>query len=135
MFPSMSVNVSMSMNVGMPTAINNGQYHPMHHHHHHQHWTGQQQPPTRALTPQYQHTQYNVAPLSPQYNCTPNHSTYPLTPELRSIPPCEGRNIFYRTSDNYKEAARCLCRIALEKKQIFVAVDILHKVPHRNQIK
>ncbi|XP_021340984.1 protein glass-like [Mizuhopecten yessoensis] len=119
MFPSMSVSVSMSMNVGMPPhGVSNCQYNPVHH----QQWPSpQQQPPPRTITPQYQHPQYNMAPLSPQYNCPQNHSyqaSYPIPSDLRPLSNSDSRGIFYRPHDNLKEAAR-LCAVNHWKRSKF----------------
>ncbi|XP_062583701.1 protein glass-like [Saccostrea cucullata] len=116
MFPSMSVNVSMSMNVGVPHNMGNNQYSV-------QQWSSNP-PPTRPTTPPppYQYNQYSLPPVSPQYN-TPSAHQYPnhysISHEMRPFSSPETRNFIYRPTDNYKEAAR-LCAVSQWKRAKFL---------------
>ena len=126
MFPSMSVNVSMSMNVGMPHGMSNNQYNPIHHHH--QQWgSNQQQTPPRSITPQYQHPQFIPPPASPQYNCQPNPygPSYSISSDIRSFQGPESHNIFYRSPDNYKDAAR-FCTVSHWKRSRYFSNRHVH---------
>lgn len=103
-FPSMSVNVSMSMNVGVPHGIPNNQYNVQ------QQWQGNQQTSPGKYVPQYQQPQYNMGPVSPQYNSLQNHSypqPYSFTSEVRHIPSSDSKNFLYRSGDSCKASRFC----------------------------
>lgn len=110
MFPSMSVNVSMSMNVGMPPT----QY-PMPNQ-----WTGQGTPAP------YPHHSGPTSPLQHQYNGygSQNHPyhgygpSYSFSSEFRNIP--EGRNVFYKScGEGFKETTRFSGLSGFKRTKIF----------------
>ena len=112
MFPAMSVNVSMSMNVGVPHGIGNNQYNVP------QQWQGNQQQSPGKYVPNYQQSQYGMAPVSPQYNTLQTHSypqPYSFTSEVRHIPNSDSKNFLYRSSDGYKGASR-FCAVSHWKR-------------------
>lgn len=119
MFPAMSVNVSMSMNVGVPHGVphnmGNNQYSV-------QQWSGNPAPPRSATPPPYQYNQYSLPPVSPQYNTSSANqyaNPYSLSNEMRPFPPPDTRNFIYRPTENYKEAAR-LCAVTQWKRAKFL---------------
>ncbi|KAK6185850.1 hypothetical protein SNE40_007996 [Patella caerulea] len=112
-FPSMSVNVSMSMNVGVPHGLGNGQYNNLP-----QQWGNQPQSPTLS-----QYHNGHTPGLQPQYpGCGPQHhpfqSSYSFTPELRSHVP-ESRGFYYK-SEGLKDVAR-FCATGHFKKSKFLS--------------
>ena len=116
MFPSMSVNVSMSMNVGVPHNMGNNQYSV-------QQWSSPPQPRSSTPPSSYPYNQYSFPPVSPpQYN-TPSVPQYPapysIAHEMRPFSSTDSRNFIYRPSDNYKEAAR-LCAVSQWKRTKFL---------------
>lgn len=116
MFPSMSVNVSMSMNVGVPHNMGNNQYSV-------QQWSSPPQPRSSTPPSSYPYNQYSFPPVSPpQYN-TPSVPQYPapysIAHEMRPFSSTDSRNFIYRPTDNYKEAAR-LCAVSQWKRTKFL---------------
>lgn len=119
-FPSMSVNVSMSMNV-VPPGLGNGPYNSIHP----QQW-GHGQPQHSPLTPQY-HPHHQAPPAQPhhQYNGfnSPNHgygASYSFTSDLRGMPTADGRNYYYKSPDGFKDSSR-MCANAHFKRAKFMS--------------
>ena len=112
-FPAMSVNVSMSMNVGMPPSLGGGQYNNLSS----QQWPTQ--PPTPPLGQYHSSGQNQAPPMSNQYGgYTPTSNygpSYGFPGEYRTL--CDGRGGFYcKHLDNFKDDAR-FCSIGHIKRK------------------
>ncbi|ESO82733.1 hypothetical protein LOTGIDRAFT_155750, partial [Lottia gigantea] len=112
-FPSMSVNVSMSMNVGVPPGLGNGQYNNLQ-----QQWGNQPQSPTLS-----QYHGGHAPALQAQYTgygsqTHPFQGSYSFTPELRTHVP-ESRGFYYK-AEGLKDVAR-FCASGHFKKSKFLS--------------
>ena len=96
MFPSMSVNVSMSMNVGVPPTLAPNQYNTV------QQWTGQPQNPLGQYSGHANHLQPQYGAYAGQSH--PYTASYSLSTDLRAM--ADGRNLIYKSSDTFKQASR-----------------------------
>lgn len=117
MFPSMSVNVSMSMNVGVPQSPVGGSYNPVH-----QQWTNSTQHPAS----QYGHGNHPATPIHHNqysgYGAQSPHAygqSYAFgSPDMRGVP--DGRSMFHKHTDSYKQASR-ICSVGHFKRMKFVS--------------
>ncbi|XP_046545421.1 protein glass-like [Haliotis rubra] len=113
-FPSMSVNVSMSMNVGMPPGLGNTQYSPVPP----QQWPPQPQSPTLGqYHPGHPHPQ-SLQPQYGGYNAQPYPPAYSFTSDFR--PMADGRGgIYYKHAESFKDATR-FCTMGHLKRSKFL---------------